>query len=77
MIVAFILVYRYGTSWPRLFFPDWQSLPTRLSINPFDLTLPLLEVTGLVVLPFLVSTIGTALRCAVSDPGEMLERTHF
>jgi hypothetical protein len=37
----------------------------------------LLEVTGLVVLPFLATTIGTVLRCAIADPEEMLERTNF
>lgn len=77
MFVAFILVYHHDSNWPGIFYTEWQNLPTRLSFNPLDLALPLLEATGLVVLPFLVATIGTALRCAVSDPGEMLERNYF
>jgi len=77
MLVAFILVYHHGTNWPGIFYPEWQDLPSRLSFHLVDLTLPLIESAGLVVLPFLVATIGTTLRCAVSDPGEMLERTNF
>ncbi len=77
MLVAFILVYHHGTYWPGIFFPQWQALPSRLAFHPLDLALPLIETTGLVVLPFLVATLGTTLRCAVSDPGEMLERTNF
>jgi hypothetical protein len=77
MLVAFILVYPHGTHWLGLFFPEWQSLPSRLIFNPLDLALPLFEATGLVVLPFLAATIAAALRAAVSDPGDMLERTNF
>lgn len=77
MLVAFILVYRHSTHWPALLYPDWHSLPSQLSFNPLDLALPLFEATGLVVLPFLAATIATVLRAAISDPGDMLERTNF
>ena len=77
MLAAFMLVYWHGARWTGLFYPESQILPSRLSFNPLDLTLPLLEATGLVVLPFLVATIATALRGAVSDPGDMLERNNF
>jgi ABC-type lipoprotein release transport system permease subunit len=77
MMVAYLLVFRYGKYWSNMLYPDWQSFPIQLSVHPLDLTLPLLEVTGLVILPFLVATIGAALHCATCDPSEMLERTNF
>ena len=77
MLVAFIFVFRLNKTWSNILHPDWQSLPIQLSINPLDLTLPLLEITGLVILPFLVATIGAVLRCTACDPREMLERTNF
>ena len=77
MLVAFIFVFRFNKTWSNMVHPDWQSLPIQLSINPLDLTLPLLEVTGLVILPFLVATIGAVLHCTAGDPREMLERTNF
>ena len=75
MIFASALVYQHGTTWPAVFFPEWQELPSRLSFNPLDLVLPLLETTGLVVLPFLAATIGAALRCTALEPGDVLERS--
>ena len=75
MIFASALVYQHGTTWPAVFFPGWQELPSRLSFNPLDLVLPLLETTGLVVLPFLAATIGATLRCTASEPGDVLERS--
>ena len=77
MFVAFIFVFRFNKTWSNMLHPDWQSLPIQLSINPLDLTLPLLEIIGLVILPFLVATIGAVLRCTACDPREMLERTNF
>ena len=78
MILAFLLVFWPNANWPgRLLCPEWQALTSRLSFSPGDAGLMLLEVTGLVVLPFLAATIGTVLRCAVADPQEMLERTNF
>ena len=75
LLVAVTIVYRGGTAWPALFLPQWQALPSHLAFDPLDLALPLLEATGLVILPYVAATIGAALRSAVSAPGDMLERT--
>ena len=77
MILAFLLVFWPNANWPGRLCPEWQALTSRLAFSPGDAGLILLEVTGLVVLPFLAATIGTVLRCAVADPQEMLERTNF
>ena len=77
MLVAVIFIFRFNNTWSNMLHPDWQGLPIQLSINPLDLTLPILEITGLVILPFLVATIGAVLRCTACDPREMLERTNF
>ena len=77
MLAAFILIFRLNKTWSSILYPDWQGIPIHLSINPLDLTLPILEITGLVILPFLVATIGAVLRCTACDPREMLERTNF
>jgi hypothetical protein len=77
MILTFLLVFWPNANWPGRLCPEWQALTSRLAFSPGDAGLILLEVTGLVVLPFLAATIGTVLRCAVADPQEMLERTNF
>ena len=77
MMLAFLLVFWPNATWPGHLCPEWQALSSRLSFSPGDAGLILLEVTALVVLPFLAATIGTVLRCAIADPQEMLERTNF
>jgi hypothetical protein len=77
MMLAFLLVFWPNANWPGHLCPEWQALASRLAFSAGDAGLILLEVTGLVVLPFLAATIGTVLRCAVADPEEMLERTNF
>jgi hypothetical protein len=77
MMLAFLLVFWPNANWPGRLCPEWQALASRLSFSPGDAGLILLEVTGLVVLPFLAASIGTVLRCAVADPQEMIEGTNF
>ncbi|MGB7919663.1 MAG: ABC transporter permease [Desulfobacterales bacterium] len=77
IMLALLLVFWPNANWPGRLCPEWQALSSRLSFSPGDAGLILLEVTGLVVLPFLATTIGTVLRCAIADPEEMLERTNF
>jgi hypothetical protein len=77
IMLALLLVFWPNANWPARLCPEWQALSSRLSFSPGDAGLILLEVTGLVVLPFLATTIGTVLRCAIADPQEMLERTNF
>ena len=77
MMLAFLMVFWPNANWPGRLCPEWQALAFRLSFSPGDAGLILLEVTGLVVLPFLAATIGTVLRGAIADPQEMLERTNF
>jgi ABC-type lipoprotein release transport system permease subunit len=77
IMLTFLLVFWPNANWPGHLCPEWQVLSTRLSFSPGDAGLILLEVTGLVVLPFLAATIGTVLRCAIADPQEMLERSNF
>jgi hypothetical protein len=77
MLLAFLLVFWPNANWSGRLCPEWQFLASRLAFSPGDAGLVLLEVTGLVVLPFLAATIGTVLRCAIADPIEMLERTNF
>ncbi|MDP4980176.1 MAG: ABC transporter permease, partial [Desulfobacterales bacterium] len=77
IMLALLLVFWPNANWPGRLCPEWQALSSRLSFSPGDAGLILLEVTGLVVLPFLAATIGTVLRCAIADPQEMLERTNF
>ncbi len=76
MMLAFFLVFWPNANWSGRLCPEWQVFASRLAFSPQDAGLVFLEVTGLVVLPFLAATIGTVLRCAVADPQEMLERTN-
>jgi hypothetical protein len=77
VLLASGLVFWGGATWPGRLCSEWPNLPARVSFSAGDAGLLLLEVTGLVALPFLAATIGTALRCATADPQEMLERTRF
>jgi hypothetical protein len=77
IMLALLLVFWPNANWPGRLCPEWQALASRLFFSPGDAGLILLEVTGLVVLPFLATTIATVLRCAIADPQEMLERTNF
>jgi ABC-type antimicrobial peptide transport system permease subunit len=77
IMLTFFLVFWPNANWPGRLCPEWETLPSRLSFSPGDAGIILLEVTGLVVLPFLAATIGTVLRCAIAEPQEMLERTNF
>jgi len=77
MMLAYLLVFWPNANWSGRLCTEWQVLTSRLAFSPGDVALILLEVTGLVVLPFLATTIGTVLRCTVADPQEMLERTNF
>jgi hypothetical protein len=77
LMLAFLMVFWPNANWLGRLCPEWQAFAFRPSFSPGDAGFILLEVTGLVVLPFLAATIGTVLRCAIADPQEMLERTNF
>ncbi|MFZ0614627.1 MAG: FtsX-like permease family protein [Desulfobacterales bacterium] len=77
LLLAVALVFWPQANWFGRLGPEWQGLASRLFFTAGDAGLIFLEVTGLVVLPFLAAALGTVLRCAVADPQEMLERTSF
>ncbi|MFZ0725897.1 MAG: ABC transporter permease [Desulfobacterales bacterium] len=76
-LLAVALVFWPQANWFGRLCPGWQGLASRLFFTAGDAGLVFLEVTGLVVLPFLAAALGTVLRCATADPQDMLERTSF
>lgn len=77
ILLAFGMVFWPRANWLGWLCPEWQDLASRPFFNAADAGLIILEVTGLVVLPFLAAALGTVLRCAIADPQEMLERTSY
>ena len=74
MIVSYGLVFRPGSSWPGYLFFGWKDNPPPLFLNASGAFLVLTEVAVLVFLPYLAAALWPALRAAVSDPQDFLER---
>jgi len=74
MIVSYGLVLRPGSSWPGYLFFGWKDNPPPLFLNASGAFLVLTEVAVLVFLPYLAAALWPALRAAVSDPQDFLER---
>ncbi|MFZ0133373.1 MAG: ABC transporter permease [Desulfobacterales bacterium] len=77
ILLAFGLVFWPRANWFGWLCPEWQGLASRPFLTAGDAGLIILEVTGIVVLPFLAAALGTVLRCAIADPQELLERTSY
>ncbi len=77
MLLAGGLVFWPRANWFGRLCPEWQGLAARPVFTAADAGLIFLEVTGLVVLPFLAAALATVLRCTLADPQAMLERTSF
>ena len=73
MIVSYGLVFRPGTSWPGYLFFGWDANPPLLYLNASGAFLALLEMTVLIILPYLAAALWPVLRAAVSDPQDFLE----
>ena len=74
MIVSYGLVLRPGSSWPGYLFFGWKDNPPPLFLNASGAFLVLTQVAVLVFLPYLAAALWPALRAAVSDPQDFLER---
>ena len=74
MMVSYGLVFRPGSSWPGYLFFGWKDNPPPLFLNASGAFLVLTEVAVLVFLPYLAAALWPALRAAVSDPQDFLER---
>jgi hypothetical protein len=73
MVVSYGLVFRPGSSWPGYLFFGWKDNPPPLFLNASGAFLVLIEMAGLIFLPYLAAALWPALRAAVSDPQDFLE----
>jgi ABC-type lipoprotein release transport system permease subunit len=71
---ALFLVFRPATTWPGYLFFGWEASPPPLYLEMSGALWPVLAVAGLVLLPFLTATLAAALKTAVVEPLEILER---
>ena len=74
MICSYWFVFRPGVSWPGYLFFGWKHNPPPLYLNASGVFLVLIQIAALIFLPYLAATLWPALRAAVSDPQDFLER---
>jgi ABC-type sugar transport system permease subunit len=72
-VLAYALVFHSGVRWPGQLLFGWSSDPPQWVFDPSGAVLTLLEVTALVLLPFLAAVLLPSLRCAGEDPQLLLE----
>ena len=70
---AYGLVFRPGVRWPGELLLGWQGRGPALHLDPGGAALVMLEVAGLVLIPWLVATAWPVARGAAEDPQAMLE----
>jgi hypothetical protein len=73
LAAAYGLVFWPGVSWPGELLLGWQGRGPALHLDPAGATLVMLEVAGLVLIPWLVATVWPVARGAAEDPQAMLE----
>ena len=73
LAIAYGLVFWVGTSWPGRLLFGWSGAPPSLSLDPEGAAKVLLEVSALVLLPWVAASAGSALRGATADPQDLIE----
>lgn len=73
MVASYALVFWPGASWPGSLFFGWNDNPPPLFLNAFGAFLVLIEIVGLIFLPYLAAVLWPALRAAIADPQDFLE----
>ncbi len=73
LAVAYALVFAPGSRWPGELLLGWQGRGPALHLDPAGAAVVMLEVAGLVLLPWLVATAWPVARGAAEDPQAMLE----
>ncbi len=68
MAAAHLLVFWPGTPWLGFLLPAWESRPPSLHLNPAGSLSVLLQVTALVLIPYLTAVLWPAIRLAAVDP---------
>jgi hypothetical protein len=74
VLAALYLVFSPGITWPGTLFFGWQTAPPALHLELNGAAWMLPAISGLVLLPFLSACLAAALKSAVVDPQEILER---
>lgn len=73
LALAYALVFTPGVRWPGELLLGWQGGGPALHLDPAGAALVMLEVAGLVLVPWLVATAWPVARGAAVDPQAMLE----
>jgi len=73
MIASYALVFWPGAAWPGSLFFGWNDTPPPLFLNASGAFLVLIEIVGLIFLPYLAAVLWPALRAAIADPQDFLE----
>lgn len=73
MVASYALVFWPGASWPGSLFFGWNDTPPPLFLNASGAFLVLIEMVGLIFLPYLAAVLWPALLAAIADPQDFLE----
>ncbi len=71
--VSYALVYWPGIAWPGYLFFGWQGNPPELYLDTLGSVRILIQVTGGVLIPYLLITLWPAVENATADPYELLK----
>jgi len=73
LLTSYGLVFWPGATWPGYWLLGWDQQPPALFLDPAGALLVLLEVGGLVLVPYLAATLWPAARGAAADPQGLIE----
>ena len=74
LVTAYGLVYGPTQSWVGRLFLGWQTTPPRLYLDAGYAAPVFLEVSGMLLMPFLAAVLAASLGLAASDPQDLLNQ---
>ncbi|MCK8603594.1 hypothetical protein [Desulfoferrobacter suflitae] len=73
MLSACLLVFWPGSPWAGFFLSGWQTHPAALHINASGAFWVLVQISAIIILPFLTATLWPALKGVAADPQDLLQ----
>ncbi len=76
VLISYGLVFAPGVKWPGYLLFGWETSGPALYLDPGGAIIILLELTALVLLPFIAAVLFPALRHAAAAPFDLIESGH-
>jgi uncharacterized protein (DUF2062 family) len=71
--LACAMVFWSGMTWMGAFFLGWKEAPPEFHLNIKDGAWVMIELVGIVILPYLTGALWAAMKGAAADPLDCLE----